>query len=189
MRAREEFLGSFCSLVWAAKNWTSVVAGLARMAFSSVRALACLSTRRLRFSLRWIAEVFGMAAVSGGGGCGLGFGGLGFDAAEGHPEEAQQVAALVVRVGCRDDRDVEAHALLHVLDRDLREDREVGYPEVVVALAVELRRDSAEVADGRQRDGDHPVEELPHGVPAQRDVAAHDLALLQLEVRDRLAGL
>src|SRR5580658_4106012 len=183
MRALEEFLGSFWSLVCAAKNCSSVVAEFARTAFSSARTLANFSTSRLRFSFFWMAEVFGMAEGSGGGGR------LGFDAAEGHSHEAQEVAALVVGLGGGDDRDVEAHALLHVLDRDLGEDREVGDAEVVVALAVELGRDAAEVADGRQRDREEPVEELPHRVAAQRDVAADDLVLLELEVRDGLAGL
>src|SRR5580698_3093978 len=116
MRAREEFLGSFWSFVCAAKNCSSVVAGFARTAFSSARTLAYFSTSRLRFSFFCIAEVFGMEVGSGGRGR------LGFGAAEGHPHEAQELAALLVGLGGGDDRDVEAHALLHVLDSDLRED-------------------------------------------------------------------
>src|ERR1700691_3860407 len=131
MRILAEFLGSFWSLVWAARNCSSVVAGFARIAFSSARTFAYFSTRRLRFSFFCMAEVFGME-VGSGGGCRLGFG-----AAEGHAHEAQELAALVVGVGGGDDRDVEAHALLHVLDRDLGEDRKVGNSEIVVALAVE----------------------------------------------------
>ena len=34
MRTADEFFGSFCSFFWAAKNWSSVVAGLANVAFS-----------------------------------------------------------------------------------------------------------------------------------------------------------
>src|SRR5277367_265333 len=67
MRIFEEFLGSFCSLVCAAKNCSSVVAGFARTAFSSARTLAYFSTSRLRLSFFWIAEVFGMSEGSGGG--------------------------------------------------------------------------------------------------------------------------
>src|ERR1039457_2627617 len=103
MRILEEFLGSFCSLVCAAKNCTSVVAGFARIAFSSARSLAYFSTSRLRFSLRSIAEVFGMAAGSGGGGR------LGFSAAERHPEQPEKLTALVVGLGGGHDRDVEPH--------------------------------------------------------------------------------
>src|SRR5580704_1339844 len=145
MRALEEFLGSFWSLVWAAKNCSSVVAGFARIAFSSARTFAYFSTRRLRFSFFCMAEVFGME-VGSGGGCRLGFG-----AAEGHAHEAQELAALVVGVGGG-------------------EDREVGNAEIVVALAVELGRDAAEVADRRERHGEQPVEELPHRVAPERDV-------------------
>src|SRR5277367_605582 len=61
MRALEEFFGSFCSLVCAAKNCSSVVAGFARTAFSSARTLAYFATSRWRFLLRSMAEVFGMA--------------------------------------------------------------------------------------------------------------------------------
>src|SRR5580692_12143094 len=96
IRILEEFLGSFWSFVWAAKNCSSVVAGFARIAFSSARTLAYFSTRRLRVSFFWIAEVFGMAEGSGGGGR------LGFGAAEGHSHETEQLAALVVAVGGRD---------------------------------------------------------------------------------------
>src|SRR5476651_735042 len=111
MRTLEEFFGSFWSFVWAAKNCSSVVAGFASVAFSSARTLAYFATSAMRFLFLSIADVFGMA--SGGVGC------LGFGAAEGHAHEAQQVATLVVRVGGGDDGDVEAHALLHVLNRDL----------------------------------------------------------------------
>src|ERR1700678_1279449 len=99
MRILAEFFGSFWSFVWAAKNCSSVVAGFARTAFSSARTLAYFSTRRLRVSFFWMAEVFGMAGGSGGSG------GLGFDAPEGHPEESQELAALVVVVGGGDDGD------------------------------------------------------------------------------------
>jgi len=61
MRTLDEFLGSFASFFCAAKNSTSVVAGLARIAFSSARLAANLATRRMRFLLRSMAEVFGMA--------------------------------------------------------------------------------------------------------------------------------
>src|SRR4051812_13469426 len=60
MRALEEFFGSFCSFFCAAKNSTSEVAGLARIAFSSARWAANLATRRMRFLLRSMAEVLGM---------------------------------------------------------------------------------------------------------------------------------
>src|SRR4030095_15100154 len=59
-----------------------------------------------------------------------------------------------------------------------------------VALTVELsRRQTAEVTDPGQREGDEPVEELPHPVTAQCRVRADRHPLAQLELRDRLAGL
>src|SRR6201999_2938966 len=62
--------------------------------------------------------------------------------------------------------------------------------ERVVAVAGELlAREAAEVADTRERDGQQPVEELPHPVAAQRDARTDRLALTQLELRDGLAGL
>src|SRR3954466_1505437 len=61
MRTLEELRGSLASFFWAAKNSSSVVAGLARTALSSARLAACFSTRRMRFLLRSMAEVFGMA--------------------------------------------------------------------------------------------------------------------------------
>ena len=59
----------------------------------------------------------------------------------------------------------------------------------IVALAVELGGHAAEVADGRQRHGDEAEEKLPHAGAAERDVAADDLALLELEVGDGLPRL
>src|SRR5476649_1719565 len=99
MRTLEEFLGSFCSFVWAAKNCSSVVAGFASVAFSSARTFAYLATSAMRFLFLSMADVFGMA--SGCVGC------LGFGAAEGHSHEPQEIASLVVRGRGRDDRDVE----------------------------------------------------------------------------------
>src|SRR5579871_4077258 len=60
-RLGEEFLGSFWSFFCAAKNSSSVVAGLRRMALSSARLALYFLVRRWRFLLRSMAEVFGMA--------------------------------------------------------------------------------------------------------------------------------
>jgi len=55
-----------------------------------------------------------------------GFGGSGpdraFRATEGHAEQAQEIAGLVVRVGAGDDGDVDTDVLLHIVDRDFGED-------------------------------------------------------------------
>src|SRR5882757_11567561 len=116
----------------------------------------------------------------GGGGLLL-LRGLNFDAAERHAEELEELARLVIGFGGGDDRDVEAHRLLHVLEGDLGEDGEVGDTECVVALAVELRRDAAEIADGRKRHGEEAVKELPHRGTAEGHAATGRLVGLQLE--------
>src|SRR3954467_15490540 len=61
MRTADEFFGSFCSFFDAEKNSVSVVVGLMRMAFSSARLAANLAASLMRFLLRSMAEVFGMA--------------------------------------------------------------------------------------------------------------------------------
>src|SRR5690606_25562515 len=72
---------------------------------------------------------------------------------------------------------------------DLVEHRLLVQPERVVAVAVELPvRQSTEVTDTRQRDGEQPVQELPHPVATQGHASTDRLALTQLELCDRLAG-
>ena len=53
----------------------------------------------------------------------------------------------------------------------------------------DCRRQAAEVADAGDGDGDQAVEELPHAVAAERDLAADRLALAELEPGDRVLGL
>src|SRR6187551_3408664 len=184
MRTLEELRGSFASFFWAAKNSSSVVAGLARMAFSSARLAACFSTRRMRFLLRSMAEVFGMV------GSGLGGGRLGswsrdvLDAAERHTESLEQLAGLVVGLSRGHEGDVETHGALVVFNNDLGEDGEVGDANRVIALAIELVRHAAKIADGRERDREEAHEEVPHVLAAKRDVATGDLVGLQFEIGD-----
>jgi hypothetical protein len=151
IRTAEEFFGSFCSFFCAAKNSSSVVAGLRRTDLSSARLAANLAARAMRFLLRSMAEVFGMdgwklelrrpwARILG--------------ASEWHAKQAEEVATFIIGLGGRYDGHIDTNVLLDVLDRDLRKDRVVGNPEVVIALAVELRRHTAKVADRRQRHRD-----------------------------------
>ena len=130
----------------------------------------------MRFLLRSMAEVFGMVGKIRRRWAALGAARLSLDAAERHAEQTEQFATFFVVVGRRDDGDIEAHRLLDVFHRDFRENREVGDAEVVVPLAVELRRDAAEIANGRKRHGEQPMKEFPHRVAAKRDAAADDLA-------------
>ncbi len=60
-RTADEFRGIFCSFFESAKNSSSVVAGLTKAALISARFAACLATSKMRFLLRSIADVFGMA--------------------------------------------------------------------------------------------------------------------------------
>src|SRR5690625_3093845 len=104
-------------------------------------------------------------------------------------EATQQGPALVVAGGGGHDRDVHPSDPVDLVWVDLQEDRLFGQPEGVVTVAVELLgRQSAEVPDTRQRQGEQPVEELPHPVPPQGDRGADCLPLAQFELRDGLAG-
>src|SRR5690625_847388 len=104
-------------------------------------------------------------------------------------EAPEQRTGLVVGCGRGDDRDVHAAHAVDLVLVDLVEHRLLGQTEGVVAVAVELLgRQSAEVADARQRDRQQAVEELPHAVATQGGVGADRLALTQLELRDGLAG-
>src|SRR3712207_5832722 len=97
--------------------------------------------------------------------------------------------SLFVVARGRDDGDVHAARLVHLVEIDLGEDELVADAERVVAAPVErLRRDAAEVAHARQGHTNQTVEELVHPVAAQRDHRADGHALAQLEGRDGLLG-
>src|SRR5918997_4439834 len=108
---------------------------------------------------------------------------------EGEAEPTQQRPAFLVRGRRRDDGDVHTAWAVDAVRVDLVEHRLLVEPERVVAPAVELvRRQPAEVADTGQRDGEEPVEELPHPVTPQRHLRPDGHALAQLELRDGLGG-
>src|SRR5690242_19904632 len=84
-------------------------------------------------------------------------------------ERLEEREGVLVRLGARRDRHVEAADLLDVVVVDLREDELLADAEREVAAAVErARAQAAEVADPGQRDRDEPVEELVHPGAAQR---------------------
>src|SRR5665213_850943 len=106
---------------------------------------------------------------------------------EGEAEQAKQRAPLVVGVRRRDHRDVHATEAIDPVLVDLVEHDLLSETERVVAVAVELaRRQAAEVANTRQGECEQPVEELPHPVVSQGDVATDRHVLAQLELGDRL---
>src|SRR4051812_3293887 len=107
---------------------------------------------------------------------------------EGHPEIAQQSAALFVALRRGHDGDVHALDLLDPVVVDLGKDDLLLDAERVVPAAVEaLHRDPLEVAHARQRRAEQAVEELVHPVVAEGGHHADGLVLAQLEVRDALA--
>ena len=105
-------------------------------------------------------------------------------------EGVEEGLAFGIGLGGRHDRDVHASGGIDRVVVDLREDELVVHPERVVAAAVEgTGVEAAEVADARDGQADQPVEELPHASSPQGDLRADGVALAQLEVGDRLAGL
>src|SRR3954453_17252444 len=109
---------------------------------------------------------------------------------EGEAEVTKERAALSV-VGRRGHHgDVHTPDPVDLVLVDLVEHDLLRETEGVVATAVELlRRQAAEVTDTRKRERQRTVQELPHAVTTEGDVAADRLPLAQLELRDRLAGL
>src|SRR3989454_170517 len=109
---------------------------------------------------------------------------------ERHAEVREEHLGVFVGPRRRDDADVHAAHLVHLVVDDLGEDQLLPEPERIVAAAVEgLGRHAAEIAHARQRDVDEAVEELVHPGPPERHLGADRHALAQLEVRDRLLGL
>src|SRR2546422_4939455 len=106
---------------------------------------------------------------------------------ERHSEVREEHLRVLVRAGRRDDVDIHAADLVHLVVDDLREDQLLAEAEGIVAPAVEaLGRYAPEVAHPRQGDVDEAVEELVHPRPPERHLRADGDTLAQLEVRDRL---
>src|SRR5664279_1860440 len=81
----------------------------------------------------------------------LGRGGLFRPVAERHPHFAQERFCFVVRPRGGDDGNIKSDVALDFIELNLRENRLVGNPQRVVAVAVEtLRRNTAEIPDARQ---------------------------------------
>src|SRR5690349_2834943 len=105
-----------------------------------------------------------------------------------HAEGQKQLEGLLVGLGGRRDRHVQAAYLIDRVVVDFREDQLLADAHRVVATAVEgAGVEAAEVADAGHCDRAESVEELPHAGTAQRhrDTDGHPLA--DLERGDRLA--
>src|SRR6185295_15934203 len=101
-------------------------------------------------------------------------------------ERIEQCLALLVGGSSGDDGDVHATRCIDLVVVDLREHDLLGEAERVVATTVPAGgRKAAEVTNTRDGHADQPIEELPHAVAAQRDLAADRLPFTKLEACDR----
>src|SRR5579875_852770 len=99
----------------------------------------------------------------------------------------EQGTPLAVSPGGRHDRHVHSPRRVHLVVVDLGEDELFGEAKGVIAPPVEaLGRKSSEVAHTGDRQGDQPVEELPHAVATKSDLDPDGIALAKLEGSDRL---
>src|SRR6218665_1779965 len=115
---------------------------------------------------------------------------LASDLPEREAQLLEQCATLIVGPGGGHHGDVHTPDSVDSVLVNLVEHRLLGETESVVAVAVELAVTQAtKVPDARQREREQPVEELPHPVTAERDVASNRLALTEFELRDRLPCL
>src|SRR5437899_7444830 len=98
-------------------------------------------------------------------------------ASEREAEGVEQGSPLGIGTGGGDDGDVHAPGVVDLVVVDLGEDELLDHTERVVAPAVEAGRvETAEVTDAGNRQTDQAVEELPHAVAPQRDLAADRVA-------------
>ena len=107
--------------------------------------------------------------------------------AERHSHFAQERFGFLVRPRGGDDCNIKTDVALDFIELDFGKNRLVGNAERVVAVAVEAaRRNSAKIANARQRRLDQALEKLIHPLAAQRHLGADRLVLAQLEIRDAL---
>src|SRR5512135_646809 len=98
-------------------------------------------------------------------------------AGEGHAEEFKKLLALLVGLRRRHDADLQPAETVHLVVVDLREGELLPEAQGVVATPVEgLARDATEVADAREREPREALQEVPHALPAQRDLHADRVA-------------
>src|ERR1700761_785904 len=104
-------------------------------------------------------------------------------------EGVEQSPTLRVIAGRGDDRDIHPPGRVDLVVVDLREDELLGDAEGVVPPSVEsLWRKTSKVADTGDRQGDEPVEELPHAITAHGDLGTDGIAFAQLEAGDGFLG-
>src|SRR5690606_25908137 len=143
--------------------------GLEMIFFSSSRLTAYFAASLARLMSRLTMEVFAICESSK-------------LVAEREAERFQQGARFGVGLRGRGDRDVHAAHGVDLVVIDFREDDLFLDAHVEVATAVErLARDTAEIADARQRDVDQAIEELEHLGATQGHLAADRPTVADLE--------
>src|SRR5712671_810959 len=99
-------------------------------------------------------------------------------------EGVEKSLAFDIGLGGRHDRDVHAPGLIDLVVVDFREDELLRDAERVVPPAVEVGGESAEVADTGNSEADESIEEFPHAVSAQCDLAPNRLPFAKFEAGD-----
>ena len=104
-------------------------------------------------------------------------------------EGVQKGLGLLIGVGGGHESDVHTTLVIDGVEVNLGEDELLGDAHGEVTTAVEaLGGDAAEVADTGDRDGGQTIEELPHTVATQGNLAADRHTSAQAEGSDGLAG-
>ena len=102
---------------------------------------------------------------------------------------AEECLCLFLALCGRDEGDCEAEDVGEVFVRRLREDGVLLDADRHIAHVIDhLSIDTTEVARARERDVVQLVEEVEHARAAERDLESNDVALADLEGRDRLLG-
>src|SRR5574343_387476 len=144
------------------------------IASRAARFLAYWATSLRRFSSRLIRASFAMIA----------------SILERELEGLQQRLGFCISIRGGGDADVHTPERIDLVVLDFRENDLLLDTHVVVTLAIKtLARDTTEVPNARQRDGDQAIKEFEHARTTQGDHATDRIAVTNLEAGDRLASL
>src|SRR3989344_5417383 len=140
---------------------------------NSARLIAYLATSAVRFLSRLIMLVLAMQKSS---------------TAQRETERHEQRPRFRVGLGAGGDGDVHSADRIDLVEIDLGENDLLLDAERIIAASVErARRQTAEVADARNRDTDQAIQEFIHAFSAQRHLATDRPVLAHLEIGNRFA--